>query len=110
LESISPDESLQKAALFVIANKSNRAQSVPICQEETNADGSTRQVPLLDLSFVPDDWWECVTGQKKRRSAVITHVDHRYLEMRVLHQISEELRSGDLYVPLGETSSTPISC
>jgi hypothetical protein len=55
LESISPDESLQKAALFVIANKSNRAQSVPICQEETNADGSTRQVPLLDLSFVPDD-------------------------------------------------------
>ena len=101
LESLSPEGSLQKAIAFVIANKSNRAQSVPICREEAGADGSPTRVPLLNLSFVPDDWWECVTGQK-RRSAEVTHVDHRYLEMCVLHQVSEELQSGDLYVPLGE--------
>jgi TnpA family transposase len=101
LESISPDGSLQKAVSFVIANKSKRPHSVPICREETGADGSPKLFPLLELSFVPDDWWERVTGQKKR-SAAVTHVDHRYLEMCVLHQVSEELRSGDLYVPLGE--------
>jgi TnpA family transposase len=101
LESTSDDTSLQDAIAFVVANRSSRAQAMAITREEVGADGSSKQVPLLDLSFVPDDWWECVTGQKKR-SAAITHVDHRYLEMCVLHQVSEELQSGDLYIPLGE--------
>jgi hypothetical protein len=48
LESASPDTSLLKAVAFVIANKSNRAPSLAIFQEETCADGSLRQVPLLD--------------------------------------------------------------
>jgi len=101
LESASPDTALLKAAAFVIANKSSREPSLAFLHEETGADGETRQVPLLDLSFVPDDWWERVTGQKKR-SATVTHVDHRYLEMCVLHQVAGELQSSDLYVPLGD--------
>jgi TnpA family transposase len=101
LESTSQDTRLQKAAAFVVENKSSRAQALPILREEVGADGASRQVPLLDLSFVPNDWWQLVTGHKKR-SAAVTHVDRHYFEMCVLHQVSEELQSCDLCVPLGE--------
>jgi hypothetical protein len=60
----SDDRTLQEAIAFVVANKSSRALAIPITREEVSADGSSRQVPLLDLSFVPDDWGERVTGQR----------------------------------------------
>ena len=50
---------------------------------------------------VSEEWWELVTGQKNR-SAVVRQIDRRYLEMCVLHQVSEELQAGDLCVPLGQ--------
>jgi hypothetical protein len=101
LESSSPDESLRNAITFVITHQANRAPSLPVTRKETGTEGSSKQVPLLDLSFVPDDWWERVTGEKKR-SALVTHVDHRYLEMCVLHQAAEQLQAGDMFIPLGD--------
>jgi len=101
LESTSQDARLLKAVAFIAENKSNRHLSLPVLREETGLDGSSQQIPVIDLSFVPDDWWELVTGHKKR-TAVVTHIDHRYLDMCVLHQVSEELQTGDLCVPLGK--------
>src|SRR3954447_419914 len=95
------DARLLKAVAFIAENKSSRHLSLPVLREETGPDGSLEQIPVIDLSFVPDDWWELVTGQKKR-TAVVTHIDRRYLEMCVLHQVSEELQTGDLCVPLGK--------
>ena len=101
LESTSQDTRLLRAVALVVENQSSRSASLPALREETAPDGSSRQVPMLDLSFVPEEWWELVTGQKKR-SAVVRQIDRRYLEMCVLHQVSEELQAGDLCVPLGQ--------
>jgi len=101
LESTSQDTRLLKATAFIAEHKSSRSQSLPVMRDETAADGSSRQIAALDLSFVPEDWWELVTGHK-RRSAEVTHVDRQYLEMCVLHQVSQELQAGDLCVPLGQ--------
>jgi hypothetical protein len=55
---------------------------------------------LLNLSFVPDQWWPLVTGAKSRGKPEKVH--HRYLELCVLVQVSNELKSGDLCIPQGE--------
>jgi hypothetical protein len=33
-------------------------------REETGEDGSTKQVPLVQLSIITEEWWPVVTGSK----------------------------------------------
>ena len=101
MASATPDTRLERAVAFVIANKARHSRSLSVVRQEKGEDSDVCNVPLLDLSFVPDRWWPVITGLKNR-DAVPTQVDHRFLELCVVSEVANELKSCDLYLPLGE--------
>jgi len=56
---------------------------------------------VLDLSFVPDPWWPLVTGLKSR-SKRPARVTRRFLELCLVSQVANELKSCDLCLPSGD--------
>jgi hypothetical protein len=52
-------------------------------------------------NVVGEQWWSLVTGTGNR-TILPTRVHHRYLELCVISQMANELKSGDLCSPLGD--------
>jgi hypothetical protein len=88
LVSTSQDQSVLSAVKFVLTNKSNRSEWLSAPKE-------------LDLSFVTDKWLPLLTGHKNPNS-FFDKVHRRNLELCVLTEVMNELKSGDLYIPLGD--------
>ncbi|MDQ2843511.1 MAG: Tn3 family transposase [Acidobacteriota bacterium] len=97
LEPTTQDDCVHKAIAFVLANKSSRAELLPVSE---GAPGSGRKNSALNLSFVPEPWWTLVT-RTKNRSVEPTHVDRQFFELCVLSQVATDLKSNDLCIPLG---------
>jgi Domain of unknown function (DUF4158) len=96
--STSTDKSLPEAMAFVLAHQGSRADTLPIIRERKAKNGPIERVPLLDLQFVPDAFWPLVTGQKSRATTP-ARVNRRFLELCVMVQVANELKSGDLCLP-----------
>jgi TnpA family transposase len=96
LVSTSPDKSLTEAIAFIVRNKPNRHEWLPVTRQETKPDGTTEAVPLLDLSFVLGKWRPLVT---KNPEEPVTRVERRFFELCVMTAVMDELKSGDLCIP-----------
>jgi Domain of unknown function (DUF4158) len=100
LSSTSQDKSLEQAIAFVVAHQASPSEHLPILLE-AKRDGAVQTVPVLDLSFVPDLWWPLVTGLKSR-SKRPARVNRRFLELCLVSQVANELKSCDLCLPSGD--------
>jgi TnpA family transposase len=98
LVSTSPSTGTLDAVVFLLAHKADRHDWLPIVRDEPRGDGSTEQVPLVDLSIVTDKWWPVVTGSKNMKTPA-TRVLRRPFELCVLTEVMQDLRSGDLSIP-----------
>jgi hypothetical protein len=78
------DTSLEKALGLVLANEVSRAEWL------------TWTEPSVDLDWVPDGWWQLLTGAAKRES--VTRVHRRFFELCVFTQMMWDLKSGDAAV------------
>jgi len=101
IASTTSDKRLENAISFIVAHKARPTGALAVARQERAKDGSLQHVPILDLSFVPDRWWRLVTGLKNR-DVVPTHVDHRLLELCVITEVANELKSCDLCLPRGD--------
>jgi TnpA family transposase len=87
MKTTSQDASLEHALAFILAHEHSRSEWLPLMAEYTAQ-------PTLDLSWVPDTWWQLVTGQRTR-DAPPRRVNRRHLEVCVLTQLMWDLKSGD---------------
>lgn len=88
LVSTSQDQAVIGAIKFVIEHKNNRSEWLPAPQS-------------LDLSFISDTWMPMITG-KKNPNALFDKVHRRNFELCVFTQAMNELKSGDLCIPLSD--------
>ena len=77
------------AVAFVLKNQNGRGTSISVA--------GTDQKETLNLSFVSDAWWALVTGLKTRTA--VSQLDRRLLELCVVIQVANDLKSGDLCIP-----------
>jgi TnpA family transposase len=88
LVSTSQDQSLIDAVRFVLNHKSSRADWLTVPTD-------------IDLSFVSDKWMPLLTGQK-RPNSLFDKVHRRNFELCIFTQVMNELKSGDLCIPLSD--------
>jgi TnpA family transposase len=88
LVSTSQDQSLITAVKFVLSHKSSRSEWLPVSAD-------------IDLSFVSDKWMPVITGQKNPH-ALFEKVHRRNFELCIFTQVMNELKSGDLCIPLSD--------
>jgi TnpA family transposase len=100
MASTTQDKSLEQAIAFVTAHKASAAENLSVLLDQKK-DGAVQTASALDLSFVPDHWWPLVTGLKNR-TRLPAHVSRRFLELCVVSQVANELKSGDLCLPSGD--------
>lgn len=97
IRSSTQDTSLIEAMQFILQHRQSRKPWIPIIQTENSNTDQERQVPLLDLAWVPQKWWALVTGQRKR-TPFPSQVHRRHLEICVFSHLLLGLKSGDLYI------------
>ena len=83
------DRSVIDAVAFVLANQNARRTSISV--------DDAGQKEALNLSFVNDAWWPLVTGLRERTA--VSEIDRRMLELCVVIQVANDLKSGDLCIP-----------
>lgn len=88
LISTSQDQSVISAIKFLLREKASRKEWLAA-------------PPELDLSFVSDKWMPLVTGNKNPK-ALFDKIHRRNFELCVFTQIMNELKSGDLCIPLSD--------
>ena len=93
LSSTSRDQSLEKAIPFILAHQDARSDWI-----SPGNQGTTR---AADWSFISEQWWPLV-ADTGNRTVLPARLHHRYLELCVISQVANELKSGDLCSPLGE--------
>ena len=92
LSSTSQDRSLERAIAFALVHQNARSDWINVDNQD-----STR---IDDWSFIGEQWWSLVTGTANR-TVLLSRVHHRYLDLCVISQVANELKSGDLCSPLG---------
>ncbi|NBD32637.1 MAG: Tn3 family transposase, partial [Cyanobacteria bacterium] len=96
LHSTSQDKSLETSIQFLIHHQRSRKSWLEVVKTEGN-----QTLPLLDLAWIPNKWWQLITNQKNRKSYPEC-LNRKYFEMCVFSQIMWELKSGDLYIENSE--------
>jgi hypothetical protein len=86
LFSTSQDQSLEKAIVFILAHQNTRSDWISI-----DTQGSSR---ADDWSFITEQWWPLV-ADTNNRTLLPTRLHHRYLELCVISQVANELKSGE---------------
>ncbi|MFJ3318604.1 Tn3 family transposase, partial [Herbaspirillum huttiense] len=87
LRSSSQDSSLLDAIEFLQQYRTSHREQLP-CQESG--------INELDLEWMPDKWRMLVFGKRKDDSE--PHFHRKYFELAVFSSVTDELKSGDLYV------------
>jgi hypothetical protein len=95
--STSQDTSVEEALRFLHTRAGRTGEWLPITRTERGDDGHSRQVPLLDLSWVPDGWWRLLSDDT-RRDRSLERVKRRHFEACVFSQLMLELKAGDLCI------------
>jgi hypothetical protein len=68
-----------------------------VVEDKRRGDGSTEQVPLVNLALVSERWWPVVIGSKNLKTPP-TRVLRRPFELCILTEVMQDLRSGDLCI------------
>jgi hypothetical protein len=97
LRSTSQDTGVEEALRFLQARAGRTGESLPMTRTERGDDGQPHQVPLLDLSCVPDGWWRLLTDDT-RSDRSPERVKRRHFEACVFSQLMLELKAGDLCI------------
>lgn len=97
LRSTSQDTALEAALRFLRAHAPSSGQWLRTTRPERTGPGPARQVPLLDLTWVPDGWWRLLTGAS-RRDGFPDRVDRRHFEVCDFSQLMWERKAGDLCI------------
>lgn len=88
LVSTSQDQSVVSAIKFVLDHKASRSEWLVVPND-------------IGLSFISDKWMSLVTGQRNP-NAFFDKVHRRNFELCLFTQVMNELKSGDLCIPLGD--------
>jgi len=88
LVSTSHDQSILTAVKFILSHRSSRSEWLPAPAD-------------LDLSFASDKWMPLITGNKNPEM-LFDKIHRRNLELCVFTEVMNELKSGDLCIPLGD--------
>ncbi|MCP3927366.1 MAG: Tn3 family transposase, partial [Desulfobacterales bacterium] len=96
-KSSSTDKSLENAIKFIISKRNMKADKIEIVKKVKNNDGTIDELPLVNLSWVPDKWWKTVTGISQRKKT-IQNVNRIYFEICLFSIVMQALKSGDLYI------------
>jgi TnpA family transposase len=101
--SSSSDQALVQAIAFARAN--HRSRSLWISREAT--DPVTGQTVIMDdLSWIPDNWWYLVTGNK-RRQKVPEKINRHQFEICLFSELVNELKCADMCIVGSEDFSDP---
>lgn len=100
-KSTSSDKSLEKAIHFLLENKGAKAKEIPVVETRTTNDGVIEEVTLLDLSWIPDKWWQSVANTTVRNTSIKT-LNRKYFEICCFSCVMQELKSNDLYIQGGD--------
>jgi len=98
------DQALSEAIIFLRTHREARAEHLKIALRPSNPEETETPPRCLDLSFVPEKWWQLVTGNRDR-TTVVTQVKRRYFELCVFFETLQALKSGDLCLPGSEQFS-----
>jgi hypothetical protein len=79
LRTTTEETSVEAALRFLLENVGRTGKYIPTAKRERTATGEARQVPLVDLSWIPDGWWRLVTGERTRGQHP-RRVDRRHFE------------------------------
>lgn len=97
LISATEDKDILKAYEFIRYHKQRRSELIPICQVPDEPNSKS----IINIRWIRDKWWKFVTG-KSNKSIKVTHVNKYEFELCVFERISEELSTGDLFIPNSE--------
>jgi len=81
----------------MVQHRHSRHPTVSVVQIEKPGTDGERQIPQLDLSWVPQKWWSLVSGQRNRTPYPPT-IHRRQLEVCVFSHLLLGLKAGDLYI------------
>ena len=97
LRTTSQDTSVEEALRFLQAHSGRTGEWLLTTRTERMGPSQTVQVPLLDLSWVPDGWWRLLTDAS-RRDQFPDRVHRRHFEACLFSQLMLELKAGDLCI------------
>src|SRR5438132_1683473 len=66
LRTTSQDTSVEEALRFLQAHSSRTGEWLLTTRTERIGPNQTAQIPLLDLSWVPEGWWRLLTDESRR--------------------------------------------
>jgi TnpA family transposase len=92
VKATSQDTAFEEALQFLLTQERRTGDWLPLPSAEGVA---TRP---LDLSWMPENWWLLVTGQRGREKAP-PRLNRRYFEICVFSQLVTDLKAGDLCLP-----------
>jgi len=104
LHSTNQDISLEQSLQFLQKNETVRKELLDAVKIENKGKPNENKIKLLNLSWIPDDWWKLITGSNNR-DIYPDKIDRRHFEVCVFTQILRDLKSGDLYVKGGDKFS-----
>jgi TnpA family transposase len=88
------EQSFMASIQFLRTHRDTRSPQLSTVLEQAD---ENQPAKLLDLDWIPQNWWHLVTGQRSR-ATYPTEIHRRHFEVCVFSQIMWELKSGDLYV------------
>jgi hypothetical protein len=97
LRSTSQDTTLEEALRFLQSHSGRTGEWLRTTRTERARPRHSYEIPLLDLSWVPDGWWRLVTDES-RRDRFPDRVHRRHFEACVFSQLMLELKAGDLCI------------
>ena len=97
LFSSTQDTSLTEAIAFILEHRGSRHSWISVLQIQHPGTPDEQRVQLLALDWMPQKWWDVVTGQSKRKLYPAT-IHRRHFEVCVFSHILLGLKSGDLYI------------
>ncbi len=86
----SQDTNFERSLAFMLAPRSRHCEWLSLNDDEEG-------LRLADLDWVPNKWWNLITGEGQRDS-MPTKLNRRQFEVCVCSQMVRELKSGDLCV------------
>lgn len=98
LLSTSQDTGVVQAIEFLRRHRTVKGDWLKVCEVVRDEQGRKRLKPLLDLSWIGENWWRLVT-EMTVRDKLPDRVRRRYFELCLFSQIMAELKSGDLAIP-----------
>ncbi len=106
--STSQDRRLEEAIAFLRTHARSTGAYLIVAHERKVGRWQHKDIPFLDLSWIPDGWWRLVTETQSRRETV-WRVNRRHFTVCLVAQIVAALKTGDLYIVGSDRYADPRS-